>query len=73
LFSIGRDEKCFETRNFAPLLGLIEEAQGMGNRMEAALWDQKDFKEMQEQHRKLKKEVEALRQEKKDLKPSQDD
>jgi len=33
--------KCYETRNFAPLHGLIEEAQTYGNRMEAKLSDVK--------------------------------
>jgi hypothetical protein len=30
---------CYKTRNFAPLKGLIEEAQIYGNRMEAKLFD----------------------------------
>ena len=44
----------YKTRNFSGLLGLIEEAQTMGNRMEAALHDQKDFKTMEKTHRELK-------------------
>lgn len=35
--------QCHETRNFSYLLGLIEEAQSMANRMEAALYDQSDL------------------------------
>lgn len=65
--------KCHETRNFAPLLGLIEEAQSMGNRMEAALYDKSDVRDYREERSKLRKEVEALRKEKKALKPSKDD
>lgn len=34
--------KCYETRNFAAVLGLVEEAQMMGDRMEAALETYKD-------------------------------
>jgi predicted nuclease with TOPRIM domain len=36
---------CYETRNFSYFLGLIEEAQHMGNRMEAGLWDQRDYRQ----------------------------
>jgi predicted RNase H-like nuclease (RuvC/YqgF family) len=54
---------CYETRNFASLLGLIEEAQSMGNRMEAALGDQKDLREMNEEWHRLKKEIKELRKE----------
>jgi len=40
--------KCVETLNFSYMNGLIEEAQVAGSRMEAALWDQKDFKRAEE-------------------------
>ena len=33
---------CYKTRNFASLAGLVEEAQSMGNRMEARIDDIKD-------------------------------
>lgn len=33
--------RCFTTRNFASIMGLIEEVQSMGNRMEAALEEYK--------------------------------
>lgn len=36
--------KAYETRNFSYLPGLIEEAQRMGNRMEAALSDKHDLR-----------------------------
>jgi len=52
--------KCHETRNYSYLLGLIEEAQNLANRMEAALWDQKDFKRAEKRYKKLKKEIEEL-------------
>ena len=54
---------CFKTRNFSFLLGLIEEAQTLGERMEAALGDKKDYnhwykkkKEEQVEFNKLRKE-----------------
>lgn len=49
--------KLNETRNYAPLLSLIEEAQVMGNRMEAGLSDIKDHKSLLEDISKLKKEL----------------
>lgn len=58
---------CYETRNFANLLGLVEEAQSLANRMEAALEDQRDVRRLTEQREQLSKEVKALRKEKKEL------
>lgn len=51
---------CHKTRNYLYLEGLIEEAQNLANRMEAALWDQKEFKRTQKRHKRLKKEVEEM-------------
>lgn len=66
--------KCHETRNFSYLLGLIEEAQNLANRMEAALWDQNDIKgyretirELKEERKKLKKEIKKLEEKKEKL------
>jgi hypothetical protein len=59
--------KCFETRNFAPLLGLIEEAQSMGNRMEAAISDKKDIAKMQVEWHELRDKLKELRAEAKEL------
>ncbi len=50
----------YKTRNFAGLLGLIEEAQSMGNRMEAALSDQKSYKTLEERQRKLGKHLKKV-------------
>ena len=50
--------KCHETYNFAPMLGLIEEAQSMANRMEAALFEQEDYRIWCE---KVKREKAALK------------
>lgn len=65
--------KCNETRNFSGLLGLVEEAQGMGNRMEAALYDKNDIETYREERSKLLKEVQTLRKEKKELAPAKDE
>ncbi len=56
------------TRNFSYLDGLIEEAQYLANRMEAALWDQRDFKRTQEKHKDLREEVKQLKAEARKLK-----
>lgn len=55
--------KCHESRNYAYLLSLIEEVQTFGNRMEAALSNQKDFTQMDEALHKLKKQYKPLRDE----------
>jgi cell division protein FtsB len=52
--------KCNETRNYAYLLSLIEEAQSMANRMEAALGNVKDIKKLSETRSELKAEVKKL-------------
>ena len=46
--------KAYETRNFSYLIGLIEEAQSMGSRMEARLYDIKDFKWLTDEVRRLR-------------------
>lgn len=60
--------KCHETRNFSYMLGLIEEAQVLGNRMEAALDDKKDLlrwrkrvSEEKDEYKKLLAETNKLR------------
>jgi hypothetical protein len=52
--------KLNDTRNFSSLLGLIEEAQSMANRMEAALYDKKDIEHAREVIRKLQAEIKQL-------------
>jgi hypothetical protein len=59
--------KCYETRNFAPLMGLIEEAQTKANRMEAGLYDKKDIDRMNEEWHELRAKLKALRAEAKAL------
>lgn len=53
---------CCKTKNFSYLEGLIEEAQTLANRMEAALWDQKEFLRTQKKHKKLKAEVKLMQE-----------
>lgn len=58
---------CFETHNYSYLPSLIEEIQTLVNRMEAALWDQKDFKYEKDRYQRLKEEVKKLKETKKEL------
>ena len=58
---------CTKTSNFSYLIGLIEEAQTLANRMEVRIYEMKDFDNLHEEIRalkkkkkKLEKEVEAL-------------
>lgn len=64
--------KCYETRNFSGILGLVEEAQSMGNKMEAALYDKNDIESYREERSQLRKEVDKLRKEKKELAPAKE-
>lgn len=52
--------KCIETLNFGNLKGLVEEGQMMGNRMEAALDDKRDYRESKNQ---LVKDIEEIERE----------
>ena len=52
--------ECTKTLNFSYLLGLIEEAQTLGNRMEAKLYEIKDFERLHEDIRDLKKKKKKL-------------
>jgi pyrimidine operon attenuation protein/uracil phosphoribosyltransferase len=52
--------ECTKTLNFSYLLGLIEEAQTLANRMEAKLYDIKDFERLRDDIAKLKKQKKKL-------------
>jgi len=52
--------ECTKTLNFSYLLGLIEEAQTLANRMEAKLYEIKDFEGLHEDIAKLKKQKKKL-------------
>lgn len=56
-----------KTRNYAMLLSLIEEAQTIGNRMEAALGEQKDLAKLTDARSKLKEEHNKAMKEYKEL------
>lgn len=49
--------KCHDTRNYSYLKGLIEEAQSMANKMEAALETVKDLERLEARRKELSKEV----------------
>ena len=52
--------ECTKTLNFSYLLGLIEEAQSLGNRMESKLYEIKDYERLHEDIRNLKKKKKKL-------------
>jgi hypothetical protein len=59
--------RCYKIRNFSPMLALIEEAQMMGNSMEAAIGDKDSTRELREQygvmrkkHKRLKRKLKVL-------------
>lgn len=54
---------CIKTLNFSYLLGLIEEAQVLGNRMEAALGSKDEIKRREERIEELRKEKKTLQEE----------
>lgn len=59
--------RCQKTHNYAALEALIEEAQIMGNKMEAAIGDKNDIQEMQETRSELKKQIKKLKKKRKKL------
>ncbi len=54
--------ECYKTYNFSVIMSLIEECQTLGNRMEAALQDQHDTRNLASEIRELKKEKRQLRE-----------
>lgn len=54
---------CCKTSNFSYLMGLIEEAQVMGERMEAALYDKNDLNRARKEHEKLRESLKARERE----------
>jgi cell division protein FtsB len=53
--------KLNKTRNYSALAGLIEEAQILGNRMEAAVYDKHDVEHYNKERRRLKAELKKLK------------
>ena len=58
---------CTKTGYYRYLPGLIEEVQSMTNRMEAALYDNKDIKNARDHIKELKTEIEKLEKQKEAL------
>ena len=54
---------CVKTTNFSYLPGLIEEAQSLANRMEAHLYEIKDFNRLHKDIKALKKKKKKLEEE----------
>ena len=54
---------CNETKNYSYLLGLIEEAQSMGNKMESKLDLIKDFEELKDKYKELEEQKNELKKE----------
>lgn len=72
--------QCVKTLNFSPLQSLIEEAQMLGNRMEAALENQKDLQKLDTEtalarrsYKNLQREYEALKAKLATLKPDEEE
>ena len=59
--------KCVKTLNFSYLLGLIEEAQTLGSRMESRLFEIKDYERLHKEIRDLKKKKKKLEKEVEEL------
>ena len=54
---------CTKTLNFSYLIGMIEEAQTLANRMEVRIHQMKDFDNLHEEIRALKKKKKKLEKE----------
>ena len=54
---------CVKTTNFSYLPGLIEEAQSLANRMEAHLYEIKDYNRLHKDIKVLKKKKQKLEEE----------
>jgi len=60
--------KCYETRNFSHLMGLIEEAQYWADRMESALEAAGDLVYLETQRLRAKSEIRDLNKQRSSLK-----
>lgn len=59
--------KCYETRNFGYIIGLIEECQMLANRMESKLTENNGVETLHDQIKTLKKESAKLETEKENI------
>jgi len=59
---------CYKTRNFSIVMGLLEELQSIGNRMEAKCGDISDRNNYLDEVKKLKREIKDLKRKRDKLK-----
>ena len=64
--------KCYDTHNYSPMRGLVEEVQSMGNRMEAALEYKKETEKYRLETREAAKELVKIKEELKVAKEERD-
>lgn len=62
-----------KTKNYGPLLGLVEEIQSMANRMEAKLTENRDVVRAENYIKKLKQKIKKLEAKKDKLDGNEDD
>ena len=53
--------ECMKTQNYSYLPGLLEECQTLANRMESALWEQKDITDLYTELKALEKDKDKLK------------
>jgi len=58
---------CYKTRNFAPLMSLIEEAQIYGNRMEAKLYDVREYETLKQRYKVLREKMDGMKKDGEDI------
>jgi|SaaInlV_150m_DNA_2_1039686.scaffolds.fasta_scaffold11222_2 peptidoglycan hydrolase CwlO-like protein len=58
---IDEMRSCYKTRNFSIVMGLLEELQSIGNRMEAKCGDINDANRYLDDVRNLKREIKSLK------------
>lgn len=56
--------KAVATQNYSYMLGLIEEAQSLGSRMEAGLMDLGTLERLRTERKELEKEIKVLKKKK---------
>ena len=59
---------CYKTRNFSIIMGLLEELQSIGNRMEAKCGDISDYNRYLDEVKELKREIKSLKRKRDKLK-----
>lgn len=65
---IDEMRECYKTRNFSHVMGLLEELQSIGNRMEAKCGDINDANRYLDEVKELKREIKSLKRKRDKLK-----